>query len=170
LNVNWFKTTKMTQRKLNILDKIGNWLPGYNGYVIREEKRNDDKKLRDVIANNIATVENKIIHLQQSLIKNNEIQLSQEWEISRKALNTIYSKIKNATYGESSFFSNEKIGENELDEIHNIDLELAERTDIINTIVAKHIEEVMSPVAIIQQIRSIDELLQKREQFMKNYK
>ncbi len=160
----------MTQRKLNILDKIGNWLPGYNGYVIREEKRNDDKKLRDVIANNIATVENKIIHLQQSLIKNNEIQLSQEWEISRKALNTIYSKIKNATYGESSFFSNEKIGENELDEIHNIDLELAERTDIINTIVAKHIEEVMSPVAIIQQIRSIDELLQKREQFMKNYK
>ena len=34
-------------RKKNFFDFIGKLLPGYKGYVIRDEKRNTDKKLRD---------------------------------------------------------------------------------------------------------------------------
>jgi hypothetical protein len=32
----------MTKRESNILDKIGSLIPGYKGYAVRDEKRNDD--------------------------------------------------------------------------------------------------------------------------------
>ena len=37
----------MTQKIRNFIEKIGNIIPGYKGYAIRDEKRNTDKKLRD---------------------------------------------------------------------------------------------------------------------------
>lgn len=93
----------MSQRKINILDKIGRLIPGYTGYAIRDEKRNTDKKTREFIALSIQQSENLIIQHQKELLNKNEIQQMKEWETVRKLLNTLYSKIKHTTYGESSF-------------------------------------------------------------------
>ena len=99
----------MSQRKINILDKIGRLIPGYTGYAIRDEKRNTDKKTREFIALSIQQSENLIIQHQKELLNKNEIKQMKEWETVRKLLNTLYSKIKNTSYGESSFFSSTKI-------------------------------------------------------------
>ena len=159
----------MTKRKLNIFDKIGTLIPGYNGYAIRDEKRNSDKKLRLSIAKMIESSEREIIMHQQGLIRKNEIQSSQEWEIARKALNTITTKIKNAAYGESSFFSNEQIKETELNELYKIDLELAEHINLISKTITKNISEVLSPTLVNQQVREIDSILNKRESFLNKF-
>jgi viroplasmin and RNaseH domain-containing protein len=99
----------MTDRKKGILDKIGNLIPGFKGYVIREEKRNDDNKLRDKLHALLKDSETEIINFQQELIKQGNISKCQEWEIVRKSINTLYSKIKYSSEGESSFFSNNQI-------------------------------------------------------------
>ncbi|MBL7767823.1 MAG: hypothetical protein JNK20_02570 [Flavipsychrobacter sp.] len=160
----------MTQRRTNILDKIGNYIRGYKGYATRDEKRNTDKKLRDELAQKIQQAENTIISHQQQLVNLGEMQLCQEWEISRKALNTIYTKIKNATYGESSFFSEYQLKELELDKIHSFDLTMTERVNLIFFTVEANINETMSAGLITQQVKDIDKIIIDRTNFINQFK
>ena len=160
----------MTQRQTNFFEKIGNIIPGYKGYAICDEKRKTDKKLRDELAGIIKQAENVVITYQQQLVKINDMQLCQEWEIARKALNTIYSRIKNTTYGESSFFSDQQLKENELDEIYKFDLELTERVHLIMNTIDVEIKETMSAGFANQQVREIDTILIKRTNFINQFK
>lgn len=160
----------MTKRNVNIFDKIGTLIPGYNGYEARDEKRNDDKKFRDELSRIINQSETLIEKHQQQLIKTGEINLCKEWETARKAVNTIHVKVKNATYGESSFFSNNQIKETELDEIYNIDYEMAERVHLIFKTADTDINEVMSAGLIINQVKEIDNILNQRTTFINRHK
>lgn len=160
----------MTTRRTNFFEKIGNMIRGYKGYAIRDEKRNTDKKLRNELSEVIHQSENAIIKHQQQLLKAREINLCQEWDITRKALNTMYSKIRNATYGESSFFSDYQLKETELDTIYNIDLEMTERVSLIFKTVDSEINETMSAGFIILQINEIEKILTQRTNFINQFK
>ena len=160
----------MTQRRINFFEKIGKYIRGYKGYATREEKRNTDKKLRDDLAEKIRQSENSIINHQHQLLKTGEIQICQEWEIARKALNTVYSQIKNAVYGESSFFSDLQLKEDELDEIYSIDLSMTEHVELIFKTVEADINEPMSASFITQQVRGIVQIINKRTSFINQFK
>ncbi len=160
----------MTTRRTNFFERIGNMIRGYKGYALRDEKRNTDKKLRDELSGIIQQSEKTVITYQQQLVKTGEMQLCQEWEIARKALNTIYSKIKNATYGESSFFSDQQLKETELDVIYKTDLEMSERVHLILKTVETEINETMSAGFVNQQVKEIDAILIKRTNFINQFK
>ena len=160
----------MTKRSVNIFDKIGTLIPGYNGYAARDEKRNDDKKFRDELSRIINQSETLIEKHQQQLIKTGEITLCKEWEIARKAVNTICTKVRNASYGESSFFSNNQIQETELDEIYTLDNEMAERVHLIFKIADADINDLMSAGLIINQVKEIDNILNQRTTFINRHK
>lgn len=160
----------MSQRKINILDKIGRLIPGYTGYAIRDEKRNTDKKTIEFIALSIQQSENLIVQHQKELLNKNEIKQMKEWETARKSLNTLYSKIKYAPYGESSFFSENQLKEEELDMIHSFDLEITEKTLFISKTVQEEIEEILSVVFILKQIRDIEKLIVERLNFINQHK
>ena len=160
----------MSQRKTNILDKIGRLIPGYTGYAIRDEKRNTDKRTREFIALSIQQSENLIIQHQKVLINKGEIQQTKEWETVRKPLNSLYSKIKHASYGESSFFSENQLKEDELDNIYSIDLEMVERTQFISKTIQEEINEILSAAFVLKQINDIETLLLKRLNFINQYK
>ncbi len=160
----------MSQRKINILDKIGRLIPGYTGYAILDEKRNTDKKTREFIALSIQLSENLIIQHQKELLNKNEIQQMKEWETVRKLLNTLYSKIKNTSYGESSFFSENQLKEEELDMIYSFDLEISEKTTLISKTIQEEIDEILSIVFVIKQIRDIETLIVDRLNYINQYK
>ena len=160
----------MTTRKTSILDKIGSLIPNYIGYAERDEKRNSDKKLREHLASLIQNAENKIISHQKELITKLRIDVCTEWEITRKSLNTVKSKIKNTSYGESSFFSENQLKELELDEIYSFDLEIAERVYLILKTVMEEINNIMSPGIILKQLEEIENSLMKRANFINQHK
>lgn len=160
----------MIFRKSNLLDKIGSLIPGYKGYVVRDELRNTDKKLREHLARIIQESESMIISHQNTLIDSNEMQSCKEWENSRKSLNTLFSKIKNNTYGESSFFSENQLKEGELEKIYTYDLEISERVSLISKIVQVEINQALSSGFILQQAREIESVLIKRLDFINQYK
>lgn len=160
----------MTQRKSNIIDKIGLLIPGYKGYAVRDELRNTDKKLRDNSSLIIQKCESLIITHQKKLINTSEIQSCKEWEISRKSLNTLFSKIKNTTYGASSFFSENQLKEEELEKIYSYDLEISERVSLISKTVQEEINEFLSAGLVSQQISAIESVLIKRLNFINQYK
>jgi hypothetical protein len=88
----------------------------------------------------------------------------------RQAPKRYFSKIKNATYGESSFFSDQQLKETELDEIYKIDLEMSERVHLILKTVDAEINEKMSAGFVNQQVREIDSILIKRTNFINQFK
>ncbi len=160
----------MTKRSVNIFDRIGTLIPGYKGYAARDEKRNDEKKFRDELARILNQAETLIEKHQQQLIKAGEMNLCKEWETARKAVNTVYTKVKNASYGESSFFSNSQIQETELDEIYTLDYEMAERVHLIFNTASSDINEKMSAGLVISQVREIDIILNQRITFINRHK
>ena len=160
----------MSKRESNILDKIGRLIPGYTGYAIRDDKRNTDKITRELIANSILQSENLIVLHQKELLNNNEIQHAKEWETVRKPLNTLYSKIKHTTYGESSFFSENQLKEEELNSIYSFDLEITEITASIAKTVKEEINDIESIGFVIKQIRNIEILIAERLNFINQYK
>lgn len=158
------------ERKINLFDKIGNLIPGYKGYVIRDEKRNTDKKFRDELVSRLNQSEEFIIRYQKDLMKSDDVTNLTLWEQSRKALNTISTKIKHSTYGESSFFSEKQLKEDELDAIYNIDLELAEKVSLIVKTILSDIAEPLSAGLVLNQIFDIEQILLKRTNFINEYK
>lgn len=158
------------ERKINLFDKIGNLIPGYQGYVIRDEKRNTDKKFRDELVSRLNQSEEYLIRYQRELVSSNDVTNLTLWEQSRKALNTISTKIKYTTYGESSFFSEKQLKEDELDAIYNIDLELAEKVSLIEKTIVSDIAEPLSAGLVLNQIFDIEQILLKRTNFINEYK
>jgi hypothetical protein len=158
------------ERRKNFFDRIGSLIRGYKGYVVREEKRNTDKKLRDEMAKKIENAKLNIIDFQQELIKKNEIVICQEWDLLRKSVDTLFSKIKYATHGESSFFSEKQLKENELDEIYNLDLKLVENVDMVCTSVESYIQDSLNPKPINKMVRDIEQCLDNRTNYINTFK
>lgn len=158
------------ERNKNILDRIGSLIPGYKGYSIRDEKRNSDKKLREHLSNYLQHVESSIIEHQSYLINKKDLNTCQEWEVIRKSLNTLLTKLRYAKYGESPFFSESQINESELDEIYQIDLRISERIDLIFNLINKHIKEVLAPISINESLKQLELLMNERLILISNYK
>ena len=158
------------ERKINLFDKIGNLIPGYKGYVIRDEKRNTDKKFRNELASRLNQAEEYLIRYQKELITSNDIATLPIWEQARKSLNTLGTKIKHAPYGESSFFSEKQLKEEELDTIYEFELELTEKVSLIVKTIQEDTAEPMSAGFVLNQINDIEQILSKRTNFINEYK
>ena len=96
--------------------------------------------------------------------------LCQQWEIARKSLNTIYSKIKNSSYGVSSFFAENQLKEEELEMIYTYDLKISECVSLIAKTVESEINEPMSAGFINQQVIAIDTIIVDRTNFINRFK
>ena len=157
------------ERTRNLFDKIGRLIPGYIGYTTREEKRNTDKKLRNILSGKIANSEKEVISHQQHLISKKELKSCEEWELVRKSLNTLQSKIKFAPYGESSFFSENQLKEIELDQIHELDIDISVSIEQLCSTIENQIYSSSSPEVNLL-IKNIEKRVQGRSQFIQKFK
>lgn len=153
------------ERTKNVFDKIGSRIPGYKGYTNRENRRNCDKLLRVNISEKISNCEKTLSDRMNSEIKKNNLDVLIEIEGYRQRLSTLSDKIKYAPYGESSFFSNTQIKENELQEIYVLDLDLS--TILQNS--ETHLKD-LSFNEIDDFINSIETSIIKRNNFIKECK
>jgi hypothetical protein len=160
----------VTIRKKTILDKIGMLIPGFTGYATRSDKRKTDKIFREENSILINKSETYVVGFQKTLLSNNDFQSMKEWEIVRKKLNTLASILKFSNYGESSFFSEHQIKEEELDKIMDFDVQIFEQVQLIFKITQTEIEEVLSKTFILNCIKEIETVLLNRSTFISKYK
>jgi len=153
------------KRKPNILDWIGKYIPGYVGYANRETRRQCDKVLRDHIARQLANCESTLQERISALIKVHDLQAAQDLEICRKRINTLSSKIKYAPYGESAFFSENQIKDDELDQLHECDKQiLASVEDNMPRLPEMSTSDIQAFIATVLQC------LDKRNQLLQEHK
>jgi hypothetical protein len=88
----------------------------------------------------------------------------------RKLVDTLFSKIKYTAYGESSFFSEKQLKENELDEIYNLDLKLVENVDMVCKCIESYIQDSSNPKSINKMVRDIEIALDNRNNYINTFK
>lgn len=153
------------ERKSNIFDKIGSLIPGYKGYADREARRNTDKILRESIAFKLFEVEKELYKRIEAAIKQKNSELAKEIDEVRKSLNTFTSNVKYAPHGDSGFFSDSKIKEDELEAIYIMDMELADKiNELFSTMSDIEIDTISDIVASGKMI------LNNRNQYISEFK
>ena len=153
------------ERPGNISDKIGSLIPGYKGYAERDGRRNCDKQLRSILSSKLIECENTLVNRINEAITNSDKSLMRKVEVCRKFINTTQSKVNYAPYGESGFFSDQQIKEDELMKIYHFDLDMAEVVDEIENIILDHDTEI-----IMQKLSELNNVLRSRNQFIREHK
>jgi hypothetical protein len=116
----------------NFFKKILSKLPGFKGYVEREERRNADKLLRESIALQFETIWQRISALQKDAISNGDLEIVDDLESAALKIRQFVDRVKTASYGYSGFFDVINIETEELDEMYKYDLVLLELEDEMN--------------------------------------
>jgi len=153
------------ERTKNIFDKIGSLIPGYRGYADRDGRRNCDKLMRNNIAEEITKCESFINDRMKTEIKNKKMDSLQDLEECRQKLNTLSEKIKYAPYGESSFFGESQIKEDELQKIYKHDYDILLSTNIFYAEISN--SEITD---VLLFINSLNSMLDDRNNFIKEHK
>ncbi|MFC1936664.1 hypothetical protein ACFLYP_03245 [Chloroflexota bacterium] len=111
--------------------RIASKIPGFDGYIERQNRRAADKLLREQIADKYSILRKRVSDLMQDLANEGEISLLDDLEKAASKLQTFIDKVENASYGYSGFFDAVKINEEELTKLYQFDLALIEGADEI---------------------------------------
>jgi len=106
----------------DIFKKLGSYVPGFNGYVERQNRRAADKLLRETVARRFDELYKRASALQKDMINQGKLALVDDMESAVIKIQTFMDKVKTATYGYSGFFDAVKINEKELEAIYNYDM------------------------------------------------
>ena len=111
-----------------ILHKI----PGFSGYLDRQNRRDADKLLRETIAARFEELWQSVSRLQTEFIRSGDIAQVDDLEAAAIKLRTFADRISRATYGYSSLFEAVKINQEELSQLYSYDASLLDLVDEIN--------------------------------------
>jgi hypothetical protein len=118
-------------KKPGAIEGLLNAIPGYAGYVDREERRITDKMLRDQIAASLDRMKPRLDEAIRALTAKGALDAITEIDRVRRKLSLCADLVRHAQYGESGFFDVVKIGEAELDRLYMFDLDLKGKVDAI---------------------------------------
>jgi len=138
----------------DLLSNIASKIPGFSGYINREERRKSDKLLRETISARFAEQVRRVSELQQEFISSGEIMYVDDLEKAALKLRTFADRIKTASHGYSSLFEAVKINQEELDKILAHDTALLDMSDAIGSAV-DHVQSSIGTDGVQASIRNL---------------
>ena len=109
--------------------KLVSYIPGFSGYVERQNRRDADKLVRDTVARRFTELWKRTSNLQADMVSAGKIEFVDDMEKAAIQLRTFIDKISTASRGYSGFFDAIKINEKELEQLYNFDLAFFELSD-----------------------------------------
>jgi hypothetical protein len=144
----------------DIFKKILSKIPGFNGYIERENRRASDKLLRETIANRYEEIWKRISGVQQDFIAQGEISYVDDLESAAIKLRQFIDRIRTAAYGYSGLFDAIKVNETELSQLYQYDLALITMADEVDRGV-DNIEASIGTDGLPAAIRNLNGLTKK---------
>lgn len=111
--------------------KLASYIPGFSGYVERQNWRDADKLVRDTIARRFDDLVKRASALQTDLVSAGKLDSVGEMEKAVTQIRTFMDKISTASRGYSGLFDAVKINEKELEQLYNFDLAFFDLADQI---------------------------------------
>jgi hypothetical protein len=126
--------TNLNQVKSNesFLEKIKRYIPGYDGYVNRDNSRELDTILRNTLATNLDNDKLKIKNIMTHLNSTGKLFEAVGIDKIDKKLENAIAKLKSAARGYSGAFDVVKIKDEKLTQIYNFDAALLDEVNEIN--------------------------------------
>lgn len=118
----------------NWIERLGDKVPGYSGYVDRERRRDIDKLHRERLADRLRGFKTHISELIRDLSSTGRLFEVGPAERLLSKLDRIENRIRFASYGYSGFFDVVKIEQSQLESIYQFDLALVEHVDKIEAL------------------------------------
>ncbi len=109
--------------------KILSYIPGFKGYVERQNRRDADKLLRETIAERFEQQWGRISALQREFISSGDIAYVDDLEAAAIKLRTFADRVRRATRGYSGLFDAVKINEQELAQLYAYDATMLSLAD-----------------------------------------
>jgi hypothetical protein len=132
--------------------KLASYIPGFKGYVERQNRRDSDKILRETVARRFEEHWSRASNLQVELVNKGMLKYVNDIESASLALRTFIDKISRASRGYSGAFDAIKINERELEAIYQFDaafFELsAQAVSALDNLEASLNDEAALPAAI----------------------
>jgi hypothetical protein len=142
------KVTSQVDPFKKLLDRI----PGFEGYVERQNRRDADKLVREAVALRFEEQWKRVSNLQGDLVSAGMIEYMDDIEKAAIQLRTFIDRISMAARGYSGLFDAVKINEKELEALYQYDLaffDLAEQVKSgVDNLEASLNDEVALPAAI----------------------
>jgi hypothetical protein len=101
--------------------KLASYIPGFGGYVNRQNRRDADKLLRDTVARRFEEQWKRTSQIQTDMVSNGQIAYVDDMEKAAIQLRTFIDKITTAPRGYSGMFDAVKINEKELESLYQFD-------------------------------------------------
>ena len=141
--------------------KLASYIPGFGGYIERENRRDADKVLRETVARRFEEQWKRTSQLQSDLVSNGMIAYVDDMEKAAIKLRTFIDKISTAPRGYSGLFDAVKINEKELTAIYQFDaafFDLAEQVGRAVDNVEQSLGDETSLPAAIRNLTSLARL------------
>jgi len=113
----------------DVFTKLLSKVPGFSGYLDREDRRSADRLLRETIASRYEELWRRISSLQRDLISQGGIAYVDDLEGAAIKLRQFVDRVKTASYGYAGFFDAIKIRSEELEQLYQYDLWLMSLVD-----------------------------------------
>ncbi len=117
---------------MDIFKKIASKIPGFKGYVERQNRRDSDKLIRDTIYRRFRELEGRVSDLQVEFINQGEIKYTDDLEKAALRLRTFADRVRTAPRGYAGLFDAIKINEAELAKLYEYDATLLDKTDDVS--------------------------------------
>jgi hypothetical protein len=144
----------------DIFKKILSKVPGFSGYIERQNRRASDKLLRETVANRYQEQWQRISSLQKDLIRQGGIEYIADMESAAIKLRQFIDRIRTAAYGYSGLFDAVKINEAELAQVYQYDLTLLQSADEVSKAV-DNLEAALSTDGLPAAIRQLTTIAQQ---------
>ncbi|RME08715.1 MAG: hypothetical protein D6803_00500 [Anaerolineae bacterium] len=115
----------------DIFKQIASKIPGFGGYVERQNRRAADKLLRETVADRFEELYRRISAVQADFVGSGDLQYVDDLEKAALKIRTFIDKIRRAAYGYSGFFDAVKINEDELAQLYAYDAALLDLVDTV---------------------------------------
>lgn len=157
----------------DIFKKLVSKIPGFDGYVERQNRRSADKILRETIANHFQAQWMRISGIQKDLVNSGKIEVLDDVENATIKIRQFIDRVNNAAYGYAGFFDAIKIKEDTLAQLYQYDLQLMQLDEAMTSAVDNLEASLDSdglPAAIrnlVQKAQDCLDAFNKRSELMK---
>lgn len=143
----------------NLLSKV----PGFKGYIEKEDRRTADKMLREAVANRYQEVRGRLSAIQSDFVDRGKLGFLDDLESVGTKLQTFIDRTRRASYGASGIFSAIKVDQAKLDQIYEYDNMLLAGADAFESAL-ETLEFAEDDEEIQNTIRSLNDLARKSVQ------
>lgn len=142
------------------IKKLLSKVPGFDGYIERQNRRASDKILREAIADRFETLWGRISSLQTELINAGGIEYIDDLERAAIKIRQFIDRIRHAAYGYAPFFDAVKVREEQLAQVYEYDLALFKSADEVERAV-NNVEASIGTDGLPAAIRHLTTLAQQ---------